>query len=801
MSRHKQHAGRVKGVQHGPDAHRIRIEKLFERGNAKDAFKEAKLLFRQDETPQNRQLVERTYLERVKSLIAGGMTESAREVAGNFLEFGVSHSGYMQELLLLLPSVGLSDRALALQDRVVAPDALERLVTQFADRAVLHPEDSASFSPEICEAAGKVRQALDALEANDEPRALELLQAIPRSSPLADWRYFVRGLAAFRRGDTDQTSANWQRLDPQRAAHRISLALLPPVEAGTSQASPARLAKLEVGIFGEPLLERLGQLKTALQAGDWKRVHTLVGPLQRALRRVDVRWSTRLTEILLEPLANAVRQRRRDETTRMLREFTSLLEPLPWDPHWNRFLAVASEGCGDNKALEYWWQYLRDLEAGCPAPGGDARRVQALVWRQIGQILEREDVHFELPPGLLNLLPTRELYGPNSFTKLAIHAFEACIRLDPMQRNTYDSLMELYDANEQPERVAATATRLLAAYPDDVAVLRRLVELHLRRDEPESALPYVERLRALQPLASELTVIESTARMSLARHFALQGHFREGREQLARAQTPVSPAPVQAGLLIRRAMLEFLAHKEEEAEGLIKQAQATFGEPVVLGLWLAIEAIRYKIAKPLQKRLQQQFKSASARKATGAAASGLAKTMLAHLSEHADYPGRAGHVTEVLAYLGRTTRTKYSEEELMEVCLFLDAAEKVPLLEKFVRRGVKSYPKSPFFLHQSAQLEIERGPFACDVAYAHKQLTKALELAQASQIPRDQRLIPIIKETLSQIGDVHEAMKTFPGRLPRNPREMEAMMAAMMGEFQDDDDDDDDDIFDYMEDV
>src|SRR5262249_30980038 len=149
------------------------------------------------------------------------------------------------------------------------------------------------------------------------------------------------------------------------------------------------------------------------------------------------------------------------------------------------------------------------------------------------------------------------------------------------------------------------------------------------------------------------------------------------------------------------------AGQDAPAEALIKQAQAQASEPTVLALWLAIESIRYKLPKPLQKHFGQQFKAATARKVTSAAAGNFANTMLSCLLGKVDYPGRAGHIQEVVRYLGRTTRIKYSEDDLVCACRLLEEVNKVELLDKLGRRGLKLFPKSPFFLHLTAEQELE----------------------------------------------------------------------------------------------
>ncbi|MBY0456106.1 MAG: hypothetical protein K2V38_02080, partial [Gemmataceae bacterium] len=235
-----------------PEAQRRAVDGLLASGKVKEAFKEAKLNYHRDASAENHYLVERTYLHRIRALIGGGMTSAGQEVAQSALEFGIKDLSLMRELILLLPKVGLADRALALQEQFGTPELRAELGLKLADRAVIHPESGPGAQPELHAAAEPVRQAFAALDAGNDVRAMELLQPIPRSSPMADWRYFVRGLVAFRQNDRVQATANWDRLNPQRAAQKIARALLASGEQGAAPREYLRAT--EARVLGEPVL-------------------------------------------------------------------------------------------------------------------------------------------------------------------------------------------------------------------------------------------------------------------------------------------------------------------------------------------------------------------------------------------------------------------------------------------------------------------------------------------------------------------------------------------------------------------
>src|SRR5262249_4086656 len=159
-----------------------------------------------------------------QQLYQNGMPESAKEVAGHLLEFGLTDPALARGFAELLLGVGLTQSGLALQDRLESPEARADLIRVAADQAVLHPDRTAASAPDRRRGALRVRAAREALRAGDEDRAQAELRDIARSPPFGDWKFFVRGLAGFYRHDAGEMHANWDRLDADRAAVRIAQA-------------------------------------------------------------------------------------------------------------------------------------------------------------------------------------------------------------------------------------------------------------------------------------------------------------------------------------------------------------------------------------------------------------------------------------------------------------------------------------------------------------------------------------------------------------------------------------------------
>ncbi len=96
------------------------------------------------------------------------------------------------------------------------------------------PEDVAVFDdivfatlpPEIAQQVTAVRDALrDATESRGD-EAIKRTSVISRSSPLSEWRLFIRGLVDWLAGETEPASESWKRLDPQRRPGRIATTMM-----------------------------------------------------------------------------------------------------------------------------------------------------------------------------------------------------------------------------------------------------------------------------------------------------------------------------------------------------------------------------------------------------------------------------------------------------------------------------------------------------------------------------------------------------------------------------------------------
>jgi tetratricopeptide (TPR) repeat protein len=793
---------------------RQEVERLIAKLRLKDAVHAAKLCYKSESTPENHRLLERAYLLRADQLYRNAMPTGAREVAQHLLDFGVTDPALVEPAVRLLTVLGMPRSALALQGRLESPEERDKLARQEVDLAVLHPDRFLDVPKETHDGAALVRGALEALQAGDEARALEALRDVARSSPLSDWKLFVRGMAAFSRRQSDDARANWDRLDPDRAAARIARSLLAlsrsHSETDTS-ASSLRLAALERQVFGEPILDKVELLKKALAQSDWEGALRQVAWLRPRLRRIDRTLAERLTSVVLQPLIAAVEDADDYEDVEdLIGDFTRVAEPLDIDPRWNRLWALVWEGPrGTIEGIdEYWRNYLKDLETAPGFPPQERTIVQALVWKRLGRAYldnarEVAEDPFRGPAKSLR-------QEAESLRVQAVACFNESLRLDPGNRSTHWELVQAQRARDRPEEAAAAAQRLLEQFPDDFETLDFLAGHHFGREEPEPALEYVLRARKLKPLDDAVARDEWGVRVLRARSLALQGRFEEGRAEFAAAESAFPALSRSLHCQARCAIFELKAGQNERGEAMIADLQESVSEPTALWLALLIEATRYKLPQADRGRFDARWTSAQSRKVRSETAGALADLMAPFAAGTVTYEGREAHVVQVLGYLRRTTRIKYRLDDLKKVCAFLGLHPKEQVLyAKLLARGQKLFPAAPTFLVLAGELEMSKGPFGGgNLTRARQLFEKALPLAEASTDPLEKKLVPAIQQGLSMIKDMDSGPLGLPfggfggrsGPFPAGPagfarfvEEMARTMGIDPAELDEDEFDDDDD--------
>jgi len=348
--------------------------------------------------------------------------------------------------------------------------------------------------------------------------------------------------------------------------------------------------------------------------------------------------------------------------------------------------------------------------------------------------------------------------------------------------------------------VEAAARRLLAKFPDDLETLTLLARNCLDRDDPSAAMPIVQKARSIRPLDESLRELEWIVRVGLARNHALANRWDEGREQFRAAEELLPDCRRQHYYLARKVIFEARAGQAGQSDVWLREAQAVLVEPTPLWLALLVESIRYAMTASHQKGYAELWAAELKKKCRSESAGEMASLLGGYVRAGVDYPGRDVHVKQLLAYLGRTTRLKYRREDIERVCEFLvDRQDQEQLLGKLLRSGLKHHPGSPLLNFRAGVLEMTSAVRKNRIDTARPYLEKALELAEATTVPKERALLPSIKAALTMLNEVnargfgHPAFGDgpFPFPIPGSDDELDEFFFDD-DEFDEDDFDDDD---------
>ncbi len=132
-------------AKHGATALFQQAQRSFEKGDFKQALKDAKVCYRQQPAQQTRQLLERAYLARGRQLHRTGSRMEARAIAESLVDLGATDISLERELPELLIAVGFFGRTAAIGRGSPPLEDGDPLCLLVADHAVLRPEGAPTF--------------------------------------------------------------------------------------------------------------------------------------------------------------------------------------------------------------------------------------------------------------------------------------------------------------------------------------------------------------------------------------------------------------------------------------------------------------------------------------------------------------------------------------------------------------------------------------------------------------------------------------------------------------------------------
>lgn len=756
-------------------------QRCFERGDYRQAVKNARVAIRKSPGDDTKVLLEKVSLARADELLRSGHLDQCCELLLPLVTT-IKDPDLKEKLPDLLLRAGLVDQFPQFRSAVSEADRRAVEVNAF-DRAVVNL--SHARTAEIREQATLVRSALNAVEIGKDDAAAEFLRGIPRSSLAADWRYFVRGLSAWYANDAESVDANWNRLEPCRAASRI----VEQLTAGESQSSGTRAARSEnpdqrsatAGRFGTrasavlpvsvmmaaPGLrssDGLQQVLLELANEDWWAVIEAFRQCRSALRQTAPKLLDRIGRKVISRMVHSGEER-------ALTEFLRCVEAPADDPNWNRARATLSEVCfaeGDDyleTAENRWKQCLRDIDRIDQFSDAEKQIARSLLNTRIGQMSVKEIQELSrCPCGLSHEDDIAELRERAvEFLEHAIAACPACI--DPWRE-----LIELYEVVDDSAALIASRKKMLAQFPDDPEMLVSAGKCELDNGDPLQAKDYLLRAQRLKPLDDALRAAVVEAHRECARKFVRATEFDTARTELDAALSVATRVSADKDSLVDRvthvvllAVLELAAGDDSEAGRYIDEALEMYADPTAANLQLAIEAARVSLPRSTVERFERAWRQQAKGKCHTQTAGVIAR-LLSGKTKFA-CPERAAYGADALTYIKRANRVRFTSADLCSVCEFLQIVGEDKLFEKHVEKGRKQFPDEPWFHFAAAQAEIRKGPSDCRRKRAIDGFSRVLEICQHSPEPKHQELAEISRYGLSFLK---EAGLSAPRR-PRSP--------------------------------
>ncbi|MDA1049101.1 MAG: tetratricopeptide repeat protein [Planctomycetota bacterium] len=729
-----------------------RAERELAKGNAKTALKDAKVAFRNDPVPDARRLLETAYAGRVEQLHRQNLLSEAQAVLRDLLDFKPVDPNVCERLPLLQVLVG--DKA---ADPAVVFARQPELLNELTDKAILDWKALAPEYADLPRQVAAVRDALTAIESGEDERATELLQEIPRTSPLGDWKLFARGLSAFYQQDKDRTAANWQRLDPARPANQIARTL----QAAAGDMSEQAAADVERGVkrlnarlgSGQGF-EQLASLSQSWRSGDWR---TFCDELRRFRARHGTAHTATLQRIAELAWRRAVRESDYDFFARL----KGCLPAPELDPKWSRAWALFSEHSrdGDVDAVEKAWKaYALDVR-GVSCLRDDERPIaEGLVYLRLGTKFI-EFAEYNASRMLARWAGDDE---EDQLRKDAAGFLRQSIEACPRLEDAYRELAELHEESEDLDKAAAVYKKLLKQVPDDFDSHIWLARFYLEQEEPESAKVYTSGARRLKPRDPQCVALAWSQQLATVRHLAKKRKLDDARAELKKLHE-IRPAEIDLSLLdVVAAAIEFKAKNPEAANKFVDDALARFEEPTAVWLQMSCAAARYSLPKEIKKQFDERFKEAIQQPPTSQTAGYLAKFFASLKSNQINYTGRATQERLALAYLARTTSIAWTESDLCQVCEFLFMCPRQHrLVEKLSEIGLALYPKSPRLLFCAGTAGTRLGPHCCDVDHVLKCLRSAIELNGQASLPMNSSQVESARESLSDLEDFAERKRNI----------------------------------------
>ena len=768
--------------QHGASSDVAR--RLLAKGNVKDALKEARSCCRAGETAENRQLLEEIYLARVQQLQRFGQMEEAKAVFSDLQKFGPRNAQVRQAMDRMRVLLGDTGGAACM-----LLESTPELLFEIADQAILNSRLTVPKYGDLPVQVAAVRDALAAVSRGDDVQARELLGAISRSSPLADWKLFVRGLEAFYGRDDERLEANWSRLDSRRPASRIARTLKAAAQQPPSGvAAAAEDPQIADGLLrlssNSPSSGFINALKELMQHWDRADREQLIESYRQLKQAYGRSHATQIRQIVDFFWKSAVR----GQAGRLLRRLMAIGPAPDLDPNWNRVRALFEEQRSGEVDMDVlrpaWLAYLEDLAQVQCLSDGDRRIARALVLRRLAR-------HCRLAGEYFNSVQDEddndgiEISG-NQEIRDAIEYYQDSIAAWPQLETSALELADVFESTGDSDSAVAVMVRLAEQNPDQFEAASWLSRYFLAQGDPGKAEPFVSTVRRLRPRDPQIADLVWQQKLAMIRHLAVKRQYDAARQAAEAAIAFMPPGAVPGTLDVLRAGIEFRAADPEAAHRFLHEAAHNLQEPTLVWLQMSSIAARLALPRGLRKEFDERLKLSLANKPCSETAGHLCRFLVEMQKTHTRYVGRATHERLVAGYLRRVPKKlRWQSADLKAACEFLaeGGSRHVLLRNEFLRIGMLQCSSCPQFFFWSAQDSLNRrSTMRSNLDLSERWLTTAVTLHESGPDKLTDEQFNVAMALLSDLRDLID-----------RKRRMDTFRFDDDEDFDDDDDIEDDD--------
>ena len=647
----------------------------------------------------------------------------------------------------------------------------------------------------------QVHRALELICEKSYNEALAAVSTLGRCSFFAHWRLYIKGLAAFYRGEDDKARQAFSRL-PEGSwlvdAAAPFLLLLLPVE----DPSCRQLAKDESRLRAACILAGRSELADILPRANYLWMTGRHRDSFRYLHRSRINFPAETPDVygsLTRFYYNAGYHLEGEQREQYI---LFLYEAVAKELKRNKTLVLQGlrltalycendEG-GEEQVVLFWQDFIRYYQLFY----GENKRIASLVYAHLGELFAREVMNMEFNPFQLpgysdDNHDETDIFDPEEAEKYFLLSIEA----DDGNKNSWLALLDLYAAAGWTTKENRLLDDIVKRFPDDKDALFKAGAGCWERHAWHKGRKYFRRALDLDPLDSYLQEKFILTTISLALEQVLKGRLERCCSLLDEVVEITRPEldDLNRGrsyLLGRWVIFYLLADNEDKAREYYAQAMEPAPNPDKLLYFIWMYALCRGVDLLFLAWMKKPLKKLFSRASVSTAMDFLVVFQYCCRMIDEDYSPLKKEESRLRGMLVKAMRHANVEQVVQVIeYAFDDPAAGKRLIRACLNRLKAIDSRSPYYLfyaYVADHLGLDKFPQNRDVAY----LREILLLAEKTQ---DQQLIGKIKSQLTRLESFMDILEGMKNRIVD-----EIVAEDDLDDYDDDDDVDDDDGWENM---